>query len=369
VRHRITVDTVARVRAEESQRGVAPIVPNRLARRTERDVRVVELADRQQFDRRNAQRLEIRDFLDHSGERAGLLDAGTRRAREAADVHFVDDGLVERPLERPVAFPVVVRGIDESAAHRRGQVVVGTHGIGALPEALGNAPRIWADEHFVRIESVARRGIRWSIDAKGVVDPRPTPANEHVPKVEGLVLKRIQSNGLSGFDRRRAIEQEERHLGRGFRKEREVDAVGIHRRPERMDGTGLGFKAQGVKHDVSMLREARRGAAHTTSDVGESVRRHHAGAGQSDPARPGGTGEDDRRIPTSDQSGLRRRRRRRPRCRQPPYRRHMGRAGLLPRARRQRRGADRRLVHRLRPATDGRRELGSVDEGQVRGRG
>ena len=117
---RILARAVRLVRREERDRRVAPVVD--LARRA---ILGVELEHRQQFHRGDAELLEIRDLLDQAGVRAArlLADAGTRMAREAADVHLVDDGARGRPAQRHVALPVVGARIDDDALHRRRRVV------------------------------------------------------------------------------------------------------------------------------------------------------------------------------------------------------------------------------------------------------
>ena len=90
---RVLARAVRLVRREERDRRVAPVVD--LARRT---VLGVELEHRQQFDRGDAELLEVRNLLDQAGVGAArlLADAGARMAGEAADVHLVDDGARRR---------------------------------------------------------------------------------------------------------------------------------------------------------------------------------------------------------------------------------------------------------------------------------
>src|SRR6266853_676479 len=93
--------------------------------------------------------------------------------------------------------------------------------------------------------ALSRRRICWSVHTKGIIGPRSTPSDEYVPEMEGLVLKRVQSNDLGRFDRRRPIEEQQRDFGGSLRKEREVDAVGVRRRPERVGRTG--FEREGLR--------------------------------------------------------------------------------------------------------------------------
>ncbi len=163
-----------------------------------------------------------------------MTHAGGRRPREAADVHLVDDRFLDRAVQRPVALPVVRARIDDGAAQRGGLVVAWTDRIGTLPQRLGDAAGVRADQHFVRVEAQPVPRIVRAVHAKGVVHAGPAPADEHVPEVEGLVPKRIESDDLRGVRRRRGVEQQQHHLGGRLREQREVDAVWIDRRPDRM---------------------------------------------------------------------------------------------------------------------------------------
>ena len=49
-----------------------------------------------------------------------VRDAGARRTGEAADVHFVDDGLVDRALQHPIALPGARTG--QAARHVQQEV-------------------------------------------------------------------------------------------------------------------------------------------------------------------------------------------------------------------------------------------------------
>ena len=68
-------DAVARVRGEEADRAVAPVVDAAAARRraVPHDLGLVELEDRQQLDRGDAQLLEVRDLLDDAEKVPGCV--------------------------------------------------------------------------------------------------------------------------------------------------------------------------------------------------------------------------------------------------------------------------------------------------------
>ena len=97
---------VARVRREEADRRVAPVV-GQPAVGQER--LVGDVVDRQQLDRGHAERLEVLDrrLRGQAGVGAAqvLAHAGVAH-REALDVRLVDHRLVHRRVRRPVVLPV-----------------------------------------------------------------------------------------------------------------------------------------------------------------------------------------------------------------------------------------------------------------------
>ena len=92
---RILPRAIRRVRRKERNRRVAPIVdPSR------RTILGIEMEDRQQFNRSDAQLLKIRNLLDQTGVRAPLPfgDTGAGMGGEAAHVHLINDGSRGRML-------------------------------------------------------------------------------------------------------------------------------------------------------------------------------------------------------------------------------------------------------------------------------
>ena len=85
---RVLPRAVGLVRREERNRRVAPIV--NLARRT---ILGIELENRQQLDRGNAELFQIGNVFDQAGIGSSqiFLQAGARMPSEAPDMHLVDD--------------------------------------------------------------------------------------------------------------------------------------------------------------------------------------------------------------------------------------------------------------------------------------
>ena len=114
---------VERVRGEVADRAVAPVV--RQAALGE-EVLVGDVVDRQQLDRRHAERAEVLDRRFRRQARIGAAQVvanGRMQLREALDVGLVDDGVVPGRARRRVALPVEAR-VDDDALRDRGGVVL-----------------------------------------------------------------------------------------------------------------------------------------------------------------------------------------------------------------------------------------------------
>ena len=83
----------------------------------------------------------------------GCFDVARRAAREAADVHLVDDRLGERPPQVAVAFPIE-RVVDDHALRRADDAVVGRQ------KLAGQCPGVRIDQPGLRIEALALRSGR-----------------------------------------------------------------------------------------------------------------------------------------------------------------------------------------------------------------
>src|SRR5207249_2018612 len=91
---------VRRLGRRVRHRAVAPEVAQTPAggRVDERAVELVELVDRQQLDRGDAQVLQVRDLLDQAGAGPGVAHAGGRVGGEAAHVQLAEDRVLPGDL-------------------------------------------------------------------------------------------------------------------------------------------------------------------------------------------------------------------------------------------------------------------------------
>ena len=107
-------------------------------------------------------------------------------SRKASHVHFVDDGLVHRATEGFVPLPVIVRGVDDHALHRRGRVVTKTIGLRARPvgftrDALG----IGIQQQLELVEALPLSGTVGTVHPIGVDLSVTDPFDKDVPIVKG----------------------------------------------------------------------------------------------------------------------------------------------------------------------------------------
>src|SRR5208337_4563277 len=227
---------------------------------------------------------------------------------EAARVHLVDDQILERNLQGPVALPVVVVGYDPGAVRERGVPVGRAPPDVAAPDGAG----VGVHQHDGRVEAVVGR-----------LSPlRPGTAIVHAePVFDGLVVEAQHGHGediaYSEFPPNRLLgERLRKHSAKGdlnkrlrgpllkyhqyaivgaSREYREIDAARHHRGAERKGPArtylvalvfvgGLNINAlhvstylrDGVLHSVSddEERQEPRGG-HALPDVAVDPRQHH----------------------------------------------------------------------------------------------
>jgi hypothetical protein len=137
-------------------------------------------------------------------------------AREAAHVQFVDDRLRPWPPQRAVAFPVVGRGIDDHAFHRRGRIVPALARRGAVVGVRNDdCASVRIQQHLARIEPVPARRMERSV--------RPVPVNlaplharhEAVPIGGRVIRLRIDVDDPGRTFVRRGVEEQEIDAGGG----------------------------------------------------------------------------------------------------------------------------------------------------------
>src|SRR5271165_4622005 len=129
-------------------------------------------------------------------------------AREAGDVHLVNDCRGKTPMQRLVALPIVRAVVDDRAFHGD-RVLLCVSGRPAAGIRLGHDDRapIWVEQGLARIETQATLGIEGTKRAIGVELSGTDPRHENVPIVIGAVLARIEGD-YTGRLRLRGIVEE-----------------------------------------------------------------------------------------------------------------------------------------------------------------
>src|SRR5690606_9968570 len=93
-------------------------------------------------------------------------DPGAFMLREAAHMHFVDDGADRRRAERHVSFPIVGPWVHDHALHGLPDVRAGARGRLPAVSARGqNEQTVGVDEDLFGIETEASTGKKWTVGA------------------------------------------------------------------------------------------------------------------------------------------------------------------------------------------------------------
>ena len=231
---------IARLRREEAERVVAPIVGEALV--DEMTV-VQEIMHRHELDRRDAERAQVREhgLGGHPGIGAAQLLGHVRvQLRHAADVRLVDDGLV-RQVRRALLAAPVERGIDHRGERRERRTI-------ALVErqvALGVAELV--GEQLVRPLQRPPDRLRIGIEQElRGIEAQPgvrIVRSVHTIAVElsGLDVGQVQVPGAvrslpnphAGLVLARCIEQAQLDRFRAFGEQREIDAAAVAGRSPR----------------------------------------------------------------------------------------------------------------------------------------
>ena len=112
-------------------------------------------------------------------------------------MRLVDDGLIHGSVQGAVAIPVIIMRIDDDTAHGGREIVIRTTGIGSIPEAIRIAPGIRINQHLVTVIAISSSMyIRKTVNPIGIMDAGLDSSHVDVPEMEGLVLVRVQLNGM-----------------------------------------------------------------------------------------------------------------------------------------------------------------------------
>ena len=242
--HRI--GEVARIGGEETNRVVAPVVRQPALQQM---AVVDEHVNRQQLDRRDAERLDVLDHFRRrqSRERAAQrFGHGRMQLRVTAHVGFVDDRAIPRHERLRVLFPVEARVDDDALGHERRAVALVESQIvafradrvaetGVIPLELPDVfARVRIEQQLVGIEAMALFGLVRTMHAIAVHLSRPDAARCSRARSRRC----IRAARCAAAPSRRDIEQTQFDLGGVRRKQGEIDAFAV---PGRAAGMGQTF--------------------------------------------------------------------------------------------------------------------------------
>jgi hypothetical protein len=160
---------------------------------------------------------------------------------EAADVHLVDDQVLHRPVERPVALPVVVVNVDDDTAHGGCQVVGGPDGIVAVEECLGITHGVGVNQYLIAVEAKSLAvEILWTINAVRVMGARLQAPDIDVPEKESLVGGGFELDDLNGLDGVLPVKEKQLNTGGVAGENREIHSLLIDSSTQGVGSAGLG---------------------------------------------------------------------------------------------------------------------------------
>ena len=96
--------------------------------------------------------------------------------------------------------------------------------------------------YFVGVESMAGGHVLRTVHAIRVEQAGRAAAHEGVPEMKGLVLERIEPDGLERLGGFRRVEEQQNDVGRRFREHGKVDAVAMDGDAKRVGRPGFDRK-------------------------------------------------------------------------------------------------------------------------------
>src|SRR5215469_13708222 len=200
---------------EERNRRIAPVIHS-----TARGIGRVELKNRHQLDRSDAQVDQVWNLLNQAGIGARLFGADTRAGMfsEATDVKLIDYCLHERTFERPIPFPVIRGRIGDDTFHRNRVAV------SCVSTWHGDGKPIRIQQGLVTVESQSARGVVRSRCAESIRLSWPKTGNEYVPVVIRAMNPRIEFDHARWQFSVRAVEEQQLHQGCVLREYAEIHA-------------------------------------------------------------------------------------------------------------------------------------------------
>jgi hypothetical protein len=152
---------------------------------------------------------------------------------EPAHVHFVDDGPGPGVVERDIALPVELAGINDHTLHCPGGILSRLAGrVATVARGHDDALPVRIEKHLTGVETEASLRLERASDAVAINLPRSQAGDEDVPVVIGPVLRRIEGYRARRAGVVRAVEEEQFDRPGVPGIDAEVDAVRSASGPE-----------------------------------------------------------------------------------------------------------------------------------------
>ena len=212
---------VAGFRSEEADRAIPPVIAERVAgdRICAMVFRLIEFKNRHEFDAIHTEIFQIGRLFSEAGKGSWVFDSGAIVAREAAEVHFVNDEVV-------VLDSLDAAGLQhlDGAGHSGAEDgLVGVRGFAHPLFAAHNLTGIGIEEDFGSVEKMTIPRAHRAVEAESVFQIfEGKIMYDHRPDMPEAVFRREGDFGHRGFDV--GLEENERTGGRVRTEDREIDA-------------------------------------------------------------------------------------------------------------------------------------------------
>ena len=201
---RSLVGSVSRLWRKKSNRAVAPVIYQMLARpRIYICIFIfIKFKNRKQLNRRNSKLFKIIKLLGKALVSSRIINIRGRRSRKALEVSFINHRLIHRKIKRLIPLPVKGLVINYNALWkiRKVRKLAGIHAgaaqfiVGTENRTAGKSLCVRIKEIFLRVKAEAgRRHIRPRNLIK-VQSTRAQPLDHDMPDISRTVIYRIKFN-------------------------------------------------------------------------------------------------------------------------------------------------------------------------------
>src|SRR5271170_8441 len=147
-------------------------------------------------------------------------------AGKTSNVHFIDDRLSEKTVDRLVFLPIKEREICYDTLHRSRSIITGDTGCGpAVIVSNRNSFAVRIDQDFLRIEALTGCRITRAVSPIPIQLARFDSGKKNMPVVRGAISNRIEGDGLGGNTIVSVVEEDQLHTASACREDAEIRSV------------------------------------------------------------------------------------------------------------------------------------------------